>query len=394
MMRCRIILTALLTCALLFMFYTPVNSEALLQAGGPEPRGMHGMVYDSHNEVVVIFGGRTTDEGLHSLGDTWTYDYATSTWTEIVTTPSPPARSNLAMVYCNVTEEIILFSGHGIADTWSFDVQSQTWSEVSTPVNPGIHHSHGMAYDPQENVVILFGGFGGDGMEHNDTWRFDCQTRQWTQLFPETAPLARYGHVMVYDESINRIVLTNGNTADQGHQDDTWTFDTVANTWTEVTTIGSPWELKWPSMTYDSVNQKCILFGGQIGDTAIDDTLSYDGQSTTWTNLYPTESPPARICSGLAYDSANEVSILFGGWLVENGELGDHWAYSYDTNTWTSIEDSTVTTTASSTATTTTATTTTTTTTTEPPSDMMLVYVGAAGIVIAAIVVVIVVNRR
>ncbi|MFX1367773.1 MAG: Kelch repeat-containing protein [Promethearchaeota archaeon] len=391
-MKHRIILAALVTCALLFMFSAPISSDALLQIDGPEPRGMHGMVFDSHNEVVVIFGGTTLEGGIHSLGDTWMYDYAANTWTEIVSTPSPPARSNLAMVYCNETEEIILFSGQGIADTWSFDVQSQTWSEVSSSTNPGIHHSHGMAYDPRENVVILFGGFGADGMERNDTWKFDCDTREWTELFPETAPLARYGHVMVYDESINQIVLTNGNTAYQGHQDDTWTYNVVTNTWTEIITTGSPWALKWPSMTYDSVSQKCILFGGQIGDTAIDHTLSYDAQSTTWSNLYPTESPPARICSGFAFDSVNEVSILFGGWLVEGGQLGDAWAYTFDTNTWVMIEDSTVIT--STSTTTSTPTTTSTSTTTDPPPDLTLAYVAGAGIIIAAIVIVILVNRR
>ncbi|MBE0526163.1 MAG: hypothetical protein IH631_04425, partial [Candidatus Thorarchaeota archaeon] len=79
---------------------------------------------------------------------------------------------------------------------------------------------------------------------------------------PSEAPLARYGHVMAYDESIEQIMLTSGNTATQGHQQDTWIFNVSANTWTELTPTGNPDRLKWPSMTYDSVNQKCILFGG------------------------------------------------------------------------------------------------------------------------------------
>jgi hypothetical protein len=127
-----------------------------------------------------------------------------------------------------------------------------------TATNPGVHHSLALAYDPLENVVILFGGFDGDGMLTDDVWEFDCDTREWTELFPTIKPLERYGLVMVYDESINQIVMTAGNTASQGHMDDTWVYNATANTWTELTPTGTPDELKWPMMTYDSVNQKCI----------------------------------------------------------------------------------------------------------------------------------------
>jgi hypothetical protein len=393
-MRKRFTLVLLLTFGLIISFSVPNHSMSLLQAITPEARGMHGMAYDPYNDVVVVFGGTTLEGGIHSLGDTWTYSYSANTWTELVLTPSPPPRSNLAMVYCNATEEIILFSGQGIADTWSFDVRTQTWSEVITSVNPGIHHSHGMAYDPQENAVILFGGFGEDGMTRDDTWKFECVAREWTQLFPETSPLARYGHVMAYDESINRIVLSCGNTASQGHQDDTWTYNTATNTWTEITALGTPGALKWPSMTYDSANERCILFGGQVGDIAVDDTKIYDAHSTVWSSPAPPESPSARICTGLAFDSDNNVTILFGGWLVEGGQLGDTWTYTYDTNTWLNMEDVTTTTTSTSTTTSTTTTSSTTTTTTAPPNYLPLVITGAIGIVGLAVVIVLVVLRK
>ena len=397
-MRKRIILGLLFAYALFFASSVPFHSMSLLQTSTPEARGMHGMAYDPYNDVAVIFGGTTMEGGIHSLGDTWTYSYGMNTWTELILTPSPPSRANHAMVYCNATEEIILFSGHGLSDTWSFDVRTQTWSEVVCAVNPGIHHSHGMAYDPQENAVILFGGFGADGMETDDNWRFDCETREWTELFPETVPLARYGHVMAYDESIEKIVLSCGNTAYQGHQDDTWTYDASANTWIEIETTGTPGALKWPSMAYDSQNQKCILFGGQVGDTAVDDTRIYDAQSTIWSSPSPLQSPSARICTGLAFDSDNNVSILFGGWLVDGGQLGDTWAYTYGTNTWVNMEDVTTTTssitTTTTTSSTTTTTTSTTTTTTEPPYYIALVVIGGAGLVGAAMIMVIVVVRK
>jgi len=247
------------------------------------------------------------------------------------------------MVYCNETNEIILFGGQdlsdGPTDTWSFSCDTQEWSEIVTATNPGVHHSLAMAYDPQENAVILFGGFGDDGMERDDTWKFDCVTREWTELSPTTPPLARYGHVMVYDESINRVVMTSGNTMSQGHQDDTWTFEAAASNWTELTPTSNPDRLKWPSMVYDSVNKKCILFGGQIGDYAVDRTWAYDALTNTWVRRYPAIAPEDRINTGLAFDSVNNITILFGGATVGIEPFDDTWTYSYESNVWTEMEE-------------------------------------------------------
>jgi len=339
-------------CVILFMSMTLIlplvlSDTSFVQAqvsAKPTARGAHSITYDPCNNVTVIFGGFSLVGGWHYLGDTWTYSYTENSWIELELTPSPSARSNHAMVYCNETNEIILYGGQGPVnptDTWSFSCDSQTWSQVATAIDPGVHHSLSMAYDSRENAVILFGGFGEDGHERDDTWKFNCETREWSELLPAELPLARYGHVMVYDEAINQVVMTSGNTEFQGHQDDTWTFDTSTNNWTELSPSGHPDPLKWPSMTYDSVDRKCVLFGGQIGDNAVDHTWIYDGQSNTWQQRFPTIAPGDRINTGLAFDSANNITILFGGIVIDGAQFDDTWVYSYEDNTWTEMEDQT-----------------------------------------------------
>jgi N-acetylneuraminic acid mutarotase len=196
-----------------------------------------------------------------------------------------------------------------------------------------------MAFDPQENAVILFGGFNEEGHETDDTWKFDLETREWSDLSPATTPLARYGHVMVYDDSIGQIVMTCGNTATQGHQQDTWAFNTSSNTWTELVTVGNPDRLKWPSMTYDTVNQKGILFGGQIGDNPVSGTWIYDGILNSWQKRYPDSPPGPRINTGLAFDSSNNIIILFGGADPEFNTYTDTWTYSFENDSWTVMSD-------------------------------------------------------
>ncbi|MFX1484068.1 MAG: Kelch repeat-containing protein [Promethearchaeota archaeon] len=344
----------------------------------PEARGAHSMAFDPHNEVTVLFGGFTTIGGWRSLGDTWVYSYADNSWTQLSLTPSPSPRSNHAMVYCNETDEIILYGGQGQptnpTDTWSFACDTQTWSQVVTVTNPGVHHSLALAYDPQENAVILFGGFGNDGLERDDTWKFDCATREWSQLTPTTAPLARYGHVMAYDESIDKIVMTAGNTATQGHQHDTWTFDAATSNWTQLTPSSYPDRLKWPSMVFDSVDQKCILFAGQIGDNPVNRTWVYDGVLNTWTRRYPDSAPANRINAGLAFDSVNNMVIMFGGATFEIEPYDDTWVYSYEDNVWTEMDEGS------------------TTLTGIDPATLLLVIVPP--IIVAAIAVVLIVRRR
>ncbi len=302
----------------------------------PEVRMSHTMAYDPFNEVVVMYGGSTSDGGYHELGDTWTYSYEENEWTELTLSPNPSTRAGHHMVYCNITNEIILYGGGGRTDTWSFSCTSQTWVLVTTSNNPGVHYSHGLAYDPMENVVVLFGGFGGDGMERSDTWIFNCTSREWSEVFPVDPPLERYGMVMVYDETIQKIVMSCGNSI-QGHLDDTRWYDVSENTWEEQTTTGTRYGLKWPSMTFDSSNQRCILFGGQVGQDMVDHTWSYNATENSWVRHYPEITPPGRITGAFAFDSKFNVSILFGGGGEDYISLGDTWSYSFEDNTWTDM---------------------------------------------------------
>ncbi|MFW9964684.1 MAG: kelch repeat-containing protein, partial [Candidatus Sifarchaeia archaeon] len=112
------------------------------------------------------------------------------------------------------------------------------------------------------------------------------------------------------------------------------------NDWTELTPIGNPDALKWSSMIYDSVNQRCIMFGGENGeDHAVDYTWVYDGSLNTWSRRYPATAPAGRLNAGLAFDLNNNVIILFGGMVDFENHYDDTWIYSYESNVWTDMEE-------------------------------------------------------
>ncbi len=296
---------------------------------GPGIRESPMMAYDPFNNVTVLFGGNEETDG------TWFYDYSSNTWTEHIG-PGPSGRGRGAMTYCSTTNEIILYGGQGRTDTWSFDCESQTWSEVNPSTSPDLYDSHAMAYDPIENVIILFGGFGEGNIRSNSTWSFDCETRDWTRLQPVESPRARYAHVMTYDSGIEKMVMTCGSSGNQGYLNDTWTYDVSTNTWSEVVVGGNIDALKWSAMVYDSINEKNILFGGNIPDIEVGDTLIFDTQTDTWINAHPISSPGPRDTPGFAFDSKYAIVVLHGGMTMDGSVYyGDTWIYSYASNTWT-----------------------------------------------------------
>jgi hypothetical protein len=88
-------------------------------------------------------------------------------------------------------------------------------------------------------------------------------------------------------------------------------------------------------MTFDSINQKSILFGG--GSAAFqteNETWIFDSMTTEWEKRVPNVVPPSREAFGFAYDSMTEKGILYGGLNGNRDFLNDTGAYEYDSNTW------------------------------------------------------------
>ena len=79
------------------------------------------------------------------------------------------------------------------------------------------------------------------------------------------------------------------------------------------------------SMVYDSVHQRMVLFGGYsvglLDGDQTNDTWVYDGFD--WKQIFTDTVPPENEQHGMAYDSARNRVIMFGGW----GGPGDTWEF-------------------------------------------------------------------
>jgi photosystem II stability/assembly factor-like uncharacterized protein len=90
---------------------------------------------------------------------------------------------------------------------------------------------------------------------------------------------------------------------------------------------GTPSPREGAAMAYDPTTETVILFGGDDGQEAFDDTWSWDGSG--WARLDPSVSPPPLTGALLAYDPATLRLVLTGGHAMSDGDAG-----AVDTGTW------------------------------------------------------------
>jgi N-acetylneuraminic acid mutarotase len=319
------------------MSYSIEGTHTSAQTSTPNARYLPGFVYDTVNERIMMFGGGNDDDSASPYDDTWALNAETGDWTQLAFTTTPVQRSSTMMVYDSADEVIILFGGHNgtewASDTWIFDCNTEEWSEVTPENSPHGRGSHAMVYDSANDKVLLFSGYSEGGPFIADTWVYDYTTNTWEEMSPSESPHARYGASCFYDPTTESMIIFGGNS--NGYFSDTWSYDYETDTWTELEPTTHPPVLKWSVMTYDSTNQRAILFGGDgVLSRAQNRTWTYDSASNTWEEREPEVAPPAREAFGFAYDPVAEKAVLFGGTTHNPDAKDDTWAYDYDTNTW------------------------------------------------------------
>lgn len=135
-----------------------------------------------------------------------------------------------------------------------------------------------------------------------------------------------------YDSARGKIVAYGGR---RSGVDSGLTHEWDGTSWTQVAGNG-PAPRAGQAMAYDSVRERVVLVGGfPIGETCTNyfgDTWGWDGAG--WTLLADADAGPGpRGDCGLAFDEARGVLVLYGGFRLCAGQLGDTW--EFDGTTWT-----------------------------------------------------------
>jgi hypothetical protein len=209
-----------------------------------------------------------------------------------------------------------------------------SWVQFAPATSPPARVAASLAFDAGTGQTVLFGGDGATNGHLNDTWTWNGTT--WKQLNPPTSPPARVEASMAYDSRTGQLVLFGGfgGLGDDPPLDDTWTWN--GTTWTQLNPPTSPPARERASMAYDPSTGQLVLFGG-YGPGYLHDTWTWDG--TTWTQQSPKASPSDRIGASLADDPGTGQLVLFGGDGGNVGYLNDTW--TWDGTNWTQLSPAT-----------------------------------------------------
>ena len=310
------------------------NWYKVATTGGPTSRGRHVVAFDAKRKQMLLFGGRYRAPGADALdpytlyADMWAFDVNTDTWREIQTQPRPAARTNSAMVYDEAHDRLILFGGNTstsgasfapLGDTWTFDLETETWSQVEGG-GPSARLFHTMAVDTTNNQVIVYSG--GDegaflGPFFSDVWGLDLDNLTWRRLWSDTArvdtiPMPRINGQFVEDRERGRMILFGGHDDTAlGNDNDMWAFDGRAGTW-ELLSRGDVYtgagcgsfcqcaddfvqfDAESPERrqyhTFVTIDEAtAVLFGGTGDCGYMDDTWHLDLATAAWTEVHAAE---------------------------------------------------------------------------------------------------------
>lgn len=169
----------------------------------------------------------------------WSYDLAKNAWRDMRVVPAPRFGPLRCASWDSHYQVVVIFGGENVTEgTVVYDPYDNSLTRMQPKVQPAFRSAGNMAYDEQARRHILFGSqFSNDP----HTWAYDLAKNEWTDLKPEVQPPTdRNDAVLAYDPhsqkviaSIRAIDATDGKEVTKGHYE-TWAYDSVPNTWIKL----------------------------------------------------------------------------------------------------------------------------------------------------------------
>jgi hypothetical protein len=312
-------------------------TSRLNETTGPAPRSGHAMATDLDTGKVYLFGG---DYRQAPKDDLWVWDG--TVWTPCKASgTSPPARSEAGMAYDPVRKSLIVFGGTdwshssqtgaaaSLGDTWEWNIAAATWTEVKTAVAPPSRMSAVMVTDSKRGRIVLVGGADWGHVPSwmnspdsqtpvlSEVWEWNGADSTWTNVAP---PVGKPGPQMlsvataVWDTGREKLVAIDNYSSSQLFE-----WDPYARGW-----LAGPSSLDpAPSSmaAFDSVRRRMVALGSDSS------TLELETATGEWFSRVEPAALQHRTGTALAFDNKRAVVVLFGGYVDTSAPASDTWEY-------------------------------------------------------------------
>jgi hypothetical protein len=286
---------------------------------GPGPRSRHGLVYDSGEQAIVLFGGVLWVSGGRARLPADTWELRDGVWQPIHAPLQPRGRHRAAMVHDDARGISVLFGGQDrtgamLGETWIYAgrrwrAQRSWWRRCPSP-----RCGHAMAYDEGQRQTVLFGGIDPRDRPLGDTWVFDGS---WHEIGGPGPPMRRYA-ALAYDPGFGGCVLHGGAVDDLGRQTfgDAWLFRDRA--WSPLPAGFATDPRDDHGLAYHRAAGALVMLEGVAGARGIL-ALSPAG----WHPMMTEPLHPRHQCSPLAWDNGLDGLVLHGGEVHHRGPQYD-----------------------------------------------------------------------
>ena len=291
---------------------------------GPPAREDHTWTVDPSSGIAYLFGGR---DGTTILGDTWAFDLATDTWSQLQPTTSPPARFGHEAVWAEGIG-VVIFAGQAgstfFGDLWAFDPGAATWTQLPAAGDlPTPRYGSCASIGPDGRLWISH-GFTQDQVRFSDTRAYDFATNTWTDETPGDGPrpVERCLHGCWWTVD-GELTLYAGQTTGTLALDDRW--ELADGAWTRVEGSVPAARNLYARVR---VGDAALVFGGQAVDGSyLDDLWLLEDGAPDARQVEPTDEgrPAGRAGAEMILDVARNRALLFGGRFTD-GVLGDLWS--------------------------------------------------------------------
>src|SRR6516225_239100 len=187
------------------------------------------------------------------------------------------------------------------------DQAPNTWVKRSplkdAPLSPMLGYEGSFGYDPQAKLVIRWAGHnqGGGGEQNAETWTFDPASARWEIKEPNTSPPGVCcAQQNVFDSSRQRFLRFPSFSGSHGwhwfrenylSNSSLWDYDLATNTWRDRRPLPAPRVSPLRCAAWDSDNQVAVVFGGEGNQEG---TVVYDPFVNRWTRMNPKVQPAFR----------------------------------------------------------------------------------------------------